>query len=75
MKRTQIILLTLLLLLAAFVTYLILRNPEPPLLPHDEPHASFVSADACLSCHGPRGVDPRGPKHPVGRDCLRCHGY
>jgi hypothetical protein len=74
MKRPQIIALVALLVLAALVGLLALRNPQPPVLPSDEVHGPPARVEACLVCHGPDGVDPRSRNHPLGDDCARCHG-
>ena len=74
MKPLQILLLVLILLLAGLVLVFALRNRQPPILPADAGHATFVSAESCLSCHGPSGARPQSPNHPVGRECMRCHG-
>jgi hypothetical protein len=74
LNRQQIILLGLLALLVLAVVVLALRNPQPPLLPTDETHRGFAGADACLECHGGDGPAPRSRNHPIGNDCLRCHG-
>lgn len=74
MSRKQIALLVVVALAAVAVFLLARSNRQPPLLPGDEEHAAFVSADACLQCHGPDGPYPRGRSHPVGRECLQCHG-
>jgi hypothetical protein len=63
------------LIMAAAVAYLALRNPQAPILPADEEHASFVEATPCMTCHGPDGGLPRSKNHPIGKDCTRCHGY
>lgn len=73
MTRRQVVLLLALAALAAALIGLALRNPAPPWLPSDAEHASSVSADACLACHGPGGPSPQSASHPVGRDCARCH--
>jgi len=75
MARRQVVSLALLGALLAFVVYLALRNPKPPFLPGDDAHGSFESALACFTCHGPTGPSPQSPKHPVGRDCMRCHAF
>jgi len=75
MRRTQIVLLVLLALVAVLTAVLLLRNPEPPLLPADDDHRAFLSAEDCLACHGPEGGYPQSPSHPVGRRCLGCHGF
>lgn len=67
-------LLLLLLLAAAAVGWLALRSRQPPLLPPDAAHAEAAGAPACLECHGPGAPVPRGPNHPLGEDCRRCHG-
>jgi hypothetical protein len=74
MKPTRIGLLAVIALAAALVAYLAARNPQPPLLPPDETHAAFLGAAACLECHGPGGPVPQSNKHPLGKDCRRCHG-
>ena len=75
MKRTQIVLLIVLGLAAALTAVLLMRNPEPPMLPRDDDHQAFVSADDCMVCHGPDGGAPQSTNHPVGRRCLNCHGF
>jgi mono/diheme cytochrome c family protein len=74
MTRRQAVLLVLLLLAAAAVGWLALRSRQPPLLPADAAHAEAAGTPACLECHGPGRPFPRGPNHPLGEDCLRCHG-
>jgi len=74
MSRKQLALLSALALVAALVLVLALRTRRPPFLPNDEAHASGTAVEACLSCHGPEGPSPRSQNHPLGRDCLRCHG-
>jgi cytochrome c553 len=74
MRRTQIVLLALVLVAALLAAYVLLRNPEPPALPSDDTHAGPFDAEACLGCHGPDGGAPQSPTHPIGRDCARCHG-
>jgi hypothetical protein len=73
-KKAQVIALALLAVLAATVGYLALRTRQPPPLPANVTHASAAVPEQCLGCHGPGGVAPRGENHPLGRDCLRCHG-
>jgi len=63
----------LLVALAALVLYLALRNPQASILPADETHAVTISADECLSCHGPDEGAPQGPNHPISRQCMNCH--
>ena len=72
MKRAQWISLAAIFALALLVTVLMLRNRQPPFLPADEDHV-WHGTEACAECHGPNGI-PQSPNHPVGRDCLRCHG-
>jgi mono/diheme cytochrome c family protein len=33
-----------------------------------------IATEDCVVCHGPEGGSPRDPNHPIGNDCLRCHG-
>lgn len=73
MSRKQIVLLVCLFVLAAFVAWLAVRNPQPPFVPGDEDHIGIATED-CIVCHGPDGGSPRDPNHPIGNDCLRCHG-
>lgn len=74
MRKAQVIALVILALFALLVCYLALRTRQPPRLPADEIHTSVMGADQCLGCHGPGGMSPRSKDHPLGRDCLRCHG-
>ncbi len=74
MTRKQALLLLALGLVAALVLLLTLRNRQPPFLPDDPEHRRGATVDECLACHGPGGAAPRSPNHPLGRDCLRCHG-
>jgi hypothetical protein len=59
---------------AALVVWLALSSRQPPVLPGDETHATWDGASTCLACHGPDGALPQAAKHPLGEDCLRCHG-
>jgi cytochrome c553 len=74
MQKKQWIVLAALLAAAALVAWLALSSRQPPLLPGDELHKTFDSADTCLSCHAPDGAVPQSSRHPLGHDCLRCHG-
>jgi len=74
MSRAQVILIALLLLLGLLVGMLVLRTRQPPVLPHDPEHASFVDAATCLVCHGPDGPAPQSANHPPRLDCMQCHG-
>jgi hypothetical protein len=74
MKRAQWILLAAIVATAAFVAWLALSSRQPPLLPGDETHRAFESAHECLGCHAEGGAVPQSPRHPLGEDCLRCHG-
>ena len=74
MSRKQWIILAAIGIGAAFVLWLALSSRQPPLLPEDDLHARFENARACLSCHGSDGVVPRSARHPLGDECLRCHG-
>ena len=74
MSRRQWVALALLALVAAVVAWAALFVRQAPRLPGDDVHASFEGAAACLACHGPDGAVPRGRDHPLGDDCLRCHG-
>jgi hypothetical protein len=74
MNRKQWIALLALALAALFAAWLAFSGRQPPLIPGNDTHAVFESAAACLACHGPAGVLPRSARHPLGDDCLRCHG-
>ncbi len=74
MTRKQVFLLVALGALAALLIGLALRNPQPPILPSDAAHSDAAGGPECLSCHGPTGPSPQSRNHPVGQDCLRCHG-
>jgi hypothetical protein len=74
-RRTQVVALVMLVIAAAVVALLALRTRQPPLMPADPAHAAFAGAESCLgACHGPDGGVPRSRNHPLGQDCLRCHG-
>jgi cytochrome c553 len=73
MSRKQWILLAALVVAAGFVAWLALSSRQPPILPADDVHASLESTE-CMSCHGIDGAVPRSARHPLGDDCLRCHG-
>ena len=72
MDRRRVVALVLVVLVAAGVAMLALRNRQPPLQPRDADHR-WSGAAACLTCHGPSGSMPRSEGHPLGDDCLRCH--
>ena len=74
MSRKQGVLLGVLAAAAAFVGWLAFHGRQAPVLPADETHAAFVSPAECLTCHGPEAAVPRSPEHPLGDECLRCHG-
>ena len=74
MNRRQGIVLALIIVAAAFVAWLAWSSRQPPLLPEDEAHARFENAEVCLSCHAAGGAVPQSARHPLGGDCLRCHG-
>ena len=74
MRRSQWIVLVAIMVAAAFVAWLALTSRQAPLIPADDVHRTFESASACLGCHGPGAAIPRSPKHPLGEECLRCHG-
>ena len=74
MTRKQHVLLAGIGIAAALVVVLTLRTRRPPFVPHDADHDTAASVETCLACHGPGAPAPRSPNHPVGRDCLRCHG-
>ena len=74
MKTTRMVVLAALALAAGIVVWLSMKSRQPPLLPVDETHASWNNAEACDACHGRDGAVPKPAKHPLGFDCLRCHG-
>jgi cytochrome c553 len=74
MTRRQLVMLVLVVMVAAFIAGLALRTDKPPWMPEDADHAIFVDAEGCVVCHGPEGPLPRSRNHPVGMDCMRCHG-
>ena len=73
-KTGQTIAIVAIVLLATLVIFLALRGRQPPVLPADTDHAQFSSSGSCLSCHGPDGVHPQSRNHPLGPECMRCHG-
>ena len=74
MSRLQRILLAVLVVAGLLVAWLAYRTRQPPILPDDAEHRRFVNAETCMTCHGADGPAPRSSTHPVGLDCLRCHG-
>ena len=74
MNRKQWTLLSVIAFVAAFIAWLAWSGRQPPLLPKDDAHATFESAGSCMGCHGRDGASPQSPRHPLGNDCLRCHG-
>ncbi len=74
MKPAQIVSIIAIVALAALVIFLAWRGRQPPVLPVDADHARFISSGACLSCHGPEGISPQPKNHPLGAECMRCHG-
>jgi hypothetical protein len=74
MKTVQRAALVAVVLVAAAVLYLTSRNQKPPFLPADADHREFFDAATCTVCHGPAGGVPQSRNHPLGNDCLRCHG-
>ncbi len=74
MNRKQWIILSCIAFAAAFVAWLAWSSRQPPLLPDDDAHASFSNAATCMECHGPEGAVPQSRQHPLGEDCVRCHG-
>jgi nitrate reductase cytochrome c-type subunit len=61
-------------IVGAFIAWLAWSSRQPPLLPDDAAHRASANAEPCLSCHGDGGPAPRSAKHPLGDECLRCHG-
>lgn len=74
MNRKQVAALVVIVAAGALVAWLALASRQPPMLPRDDVHAAFESGGACLSCHGEGGPSPQSKRHPLGEDCLRCHG-
>jgi hypothetical protein len=74
MTRRQAVLMAALAAAAALVLWLALGTRQAPILPGDPAHAVSAGPAPCLACHGAAGVSPRGRNHPLGDDCLRCHG-
>ena len=74
MNRKQLVLLSIIALAAAFIAWLAWASRQPPLLPDDAAHTTFVSAASCLECHGQEGAVSQSRQHPLGEDCVRCHG-
>lgn len=74
MSRKQLTAIAVIVAAAALVVWLALTSRQAPLLPSDEVHAAFESGAACRNCHGEDGPSPQSKGHPLGEDCLRCHG-
>jgi len=74
MSRKQWTLLAAIVIVAGFIAWLARSSRQPPVLPRNDVHATFESAGACLSCHSASGPVPRSRRHPLGDECLRCHG-
>ena len=74
MNRKQWIILAVIASAAAFIAWLAWASRQPPLLPKDDAHETFASPGACMGCHGTEGAVPQSSRHPLGEECLRCHG-
>ncbi len=74
MPRKHWTVLAVIAIAAAFILWLAYRSRQAPLVPDDPTHATIRGARFCLGCHGPAGAVPQPPNHPLGEDCLRCHG-
>lgn len=60
---------------ALFLFRYTFQKDRPP-IPADQVHRTVAgNADACLSCHGSDGGQPRSRNHPPGRDCTQCHRW
>jgi len=73
-SRKQLMILAAMGAMAAFIAWLAWSSRQPPMLPDDDTHRTFLGARECLSCHCPEGPVPRSRQHPLGDDCVRCHG-
>jgi hypothetical protein len=73
-SRAQVLGLLALLVLALIIGTLSLRNRQAPMLPLDDEHRRRIGDPPCMECHGPDGALPQGENHPLGDDCMRCHG-
>ena len=73
-RRKQWVVLAVIAIVAAFIAWLATSSRQAPFLPGDDTHATFLSAQDCLGCHGSGSAVPQAPNHPLGEDCLRCHG-
>jgi hypothetical protein len=63
-------------LLAVFLALILMVSlrKQPPDIPVDAVHLPLRGMEQeCMSCHGFQGAKPRGPNHPLGHDCRRCH--
>ena len=74
MNRRQWIILSFIAFAAVFIAWLARSSRQPPLMPDDEAHATFVNAFTCRECHGAEGTVSQSKQHPLGDDCVRCHG-
>jgi hypothetical protein len=72
-NRTQWIAVAVLAVLAGVIVVLMLRNRQAPVLPADPEHV-WRGSEACVACHDADGVLPRSSNHPLGPECLNCHG-
>ena len=73
MPRRVIILLAGLGVFLGLILMVALRR-QAPVIPADAAHlAARGDAAQCMTCHGPQGMKPRGPNHPFGNDCRKCH--
>jgi len=73
-SRAQLIAFAVLAVVALAIATLAFRNRQPPMLPADAEHAEWAGATGCMECHAADGVVPQDTNHPLGEDCLRCHG-
>lgn len=66
-------LLFILFLIIVVVFLFVLSGKKSPQIPLNEVHASALTEEQCLGCHGEGMSHPRSKDHPPKDQCFLCH--